>query len=201
VNERAPKRSATVLLFSAVSLIVGGAVGYVGARPRGAPPITISTPVPTPTPSPTATPSPIRVYVSGAVQAPGVYELPQGCIVDDAVRMAGGAATKADLECLNLAQELQDQQHVHVQEEGEAAPPPAVSGGTGTSTEGGGLVNINTASAVALEALPGVGPSTAQKIVAFRETNGPFERAEDIQDVSGIGPATFEGMREMITVN
>lgn len=200
MDERTPKRSATILLFSVVSLMIGGAVGYFGTRPRGIPPITISTPVPTPTPSPTATPSPIRVYVSGAVQAPGVYELAQGCIVDDAIQVAGGAATAADLERINLAQELQDQQHVHVPEEGEAAPPPVVTGGTEASTESAELININTASAEELEALPRVGPSTAEKIVAYREGNGPFERIEDIQNVSGIGPATFEGMREMIRV-
>ncbi|MCJ7735823.1 MAG: helix-hairpin-helix domain-containing protein [Anaerolineae bacterium] len=199
MNESAPKRSAIILLFSVVSLMIGGAVGYFGARPRGAAPITISTLVPTATSSPTATPSPIRVYVSGAVQAPGVYELEQGCIVADAIQVAGGAAAEADLECINLAQELRDQQQVHVPEVGEATPPPVVSGGSGASTESAGLVNINTAPVDELETLPGVGPSTAEKIVAFREANGPFERVEDIQNVPGIGPVTFEEMREMIT--
>jgi len=199
VNERAPQRSAYILFFSVVSLIIGGAVGYFGARPRGAPPITISTPAPTSTPSPTATPSPIRVYLSGAVQAPGVYELSPGSIVNDAIEIAGGAALEADLDCINLALELQDQQHVHVPEVGEADPPPAVSGGTSDSSSGS--VNINTATAVELEELPRIGPSTAEKIVAYRDANGPFERIEDIQNVPGIGPATFEELKELIAVN
>ena len=124
MNESAPKRSAIILLFSVVSLMIGGALGYFGARPRGAPPITISTPVPTATSSPTATPSPIRVYVSGAVQAPGVYELEQGCIVADAIQVAGGAAA-ADLPCGDRRHARSQDRHAHQVLPGEPGPPVA----------------------------------------------------------------------------
>jgi len=96
---------------------------------------------------------------------------------------------------------LQDQQQVHVPREGETNPPPAVSGGdAGSAESSGGLININTATARGLEALPGVGEVTAQRIIEHREANGPFESVEDIQDVSGIGEKTFEWMEGMITV-
>jgi competence protein ComEA len=138
------------------------------------------------------------VYVSGAVRSPAVCELPPGSIVQDAIDVAGGPASDADLACINLALELQDQQHVHVPREGEANPPPAISGGASHSEEV--LVNINTATTGELETLPGVGEVTAQRIIEHRRANGPFETIEDIQNVSGIGPKTFEGMRDMITV-
>jgi competence protein ComEA len=187
------------ILFSVISLVVGGVIGYVGpGRPRAAP-IAISTPVPTATAAPTATPRPIRVYVSGAVREPAVVELPPGCILEEAIAAAGGARAEADLERINLALELQDQQHVYVPAQGEVGPPPVISGGS----EGGGagsLVNLNTADAAALETLPRVGPATAERIIAHREANGPFEAIEELQDVPGIGPATFEGLKDLITV-
>jgi competence protein ComEA len=191
---------AAVLLSFVVGLIVGGAAVYFVSRPSEAPPITISTSVPTPTLSPTTTPGPIRIYVSGAVSVPGVYSLPPHSIVDDAIKIAGGALAKANLDYLNLAQELQDQQHVYVAEEGEATPPITALGGPEHSQDVP-LININTASAEELEMLPGIGPSTATKIVAYREDHGSFEMIEDIQNVDGIGQATFEDMKDMIGVN
>jgi competence protein ComEA len=126
-----------------------------------------------------------------------VYRLPLGSIVQDAVDAAGGPTADADLDRINLALQLEDQQHVYVARQGETDPPPPVSGG-GSDGE---LVNINTASATELETLPGIGPVTAQHILDYREANGPFERVEDVQDVPGIGPATFEGMADLITVD
>lgn len=191
-----------IVFCSVLSLIVGVVIGYFSSRSRKpSAPITISTPVPTSAPAPTPTPAPIRVHVSGAVQNAAVYELPQGSIVQDAIEAAGGPAPDADLASINLALELRDQQQVHVPREGEASPPSSVSGGeSGGGGSSGDFVNINTATAKELEALPGVGPKTAQRIVAHREANGLFETIEDIQNVSGIGPKTFEGFEEMITV-
>jgi competence protein ComEA len=128
-----------------------------------------------------------------------VCELPRGSIVQDAIDAAGGPAHDADLACINLALELQDQQHIHVPREGEVNPPPPVSGGASRG-EDGFVVNINTATASELETLPGIGEVTAQRIVEYREANGPFETIEEIQNVSGIGPKTFEGMRDMLRV-
>ncbi len=190
-----------ILLSAVISLIVGGTLGYFARPQPSSAPIVVSTPVPTSTPAPTPTPAPIRIHVSGAVRQPAVYRLPPGSIVQDAVETAGGPAADADLDCINLALELQDQQQVYVPHQGEQSPPPPVSGGASEGDGAGGtLVNINTATDAELETLPRVGPATAQRIIAHREANGPFETIEDIQDVSGIGPATFEGLKELITV-
>ena len=164
-------------------------------------PIVVSTPFPTSTPLPTAPAASIRVYISGAVQEPAVYELDPGSIVQDAIEAAGGPASDAALEQINLALELQDQQQVHVPRLGETNLPPSVSGGAAKNqVTTGGVVNINTATAAELETLPGVGPVTAQDIVKYRETNRPFETIEEVQDVPGIGSKTFEGFEDMITV-
>jgi competence protein ComEA len=176
-------------------------VGFFGPHPQPGTPIVVSTPIPTPTPLPTPTPAPIRVHVSGAVRQPAVYELAPGSIVQDAVDAAGGPASDADLDCINLALELRDQQQVYVPRQGETGPPPPVSGG---DPDGGGstgpLININVATTAELETLPRIGPTMAQRIVEYREANGPFAAIEDVQDVPGIGPATFEGLRDLITV-
>lgn len=195
-----------VVFCSVVALIVGGVIGYFTPRPGASRysmprPIVVSTPFPTPTPFPTATPAPIRVYVSGAVRRPDVYELPPGSIIRDVLAAAGGATSDADLDCINLALEVQDQQQVYVPRRGEASPPaPGASGGAATGGAVGAKVNINTATVAELETLPRIGPTTAQRIVDYREANGPFETIEDIQNVPGIGPTTFEGIKDLITV-
>jgi len=190
-----------IILFSVLSLVVGGVVAYFIPHPQPSAPIVVLTPPPTSTPSPTPTPAPIRVYVSGAVRQPAVYHLSPGSIVQDALDAAGGPAVDADLDRINLALELQDQQQVYVPRLGEANPLPLVSGGEGDDGGAvGALININTAAAAELETLPRIGPTMAQRIVEYRQTNGPFETIEDIQNVSGIGPATFEELRELITV-
>ncbi len=200
-QEAARYRRGHIILCSVLSLIVGGVIGYFAPHPQPSMPIVVSTPIPTPTPFPTTTPAPIRVHVSGAVRQPAVYELPPGSIVQDAINIAGGPATDADLDRINLAAELQDQQKVYVPRQGETSPPPPVSGGeTGGGESAGALININTATAAELETLPRIGPVTAQCILEYREANGPFETIEDIQNVQGIGPATFEGLEDLITV-
>ncbi len=201
MSQAASSYRAQVILGTVLGLIVGGMVGYLTPHPAPPPPITVSTPPPTATSLPTSTPAPIRVYITGAVDQPAVYSLPPGSIVQDALEAAGGPTEDADLERINLAQELRDQQQVYVPRRGEAASRPLISGGTsGGSSTGTGLVNINTASAAELETLPRVGPSTAQRIIAYRQEHGPFSAIEDIQNVSGIGPATFEQLKDLITV-
>ncbi len=195
-------RTSSKAVHLALSLLIVGilAVACGSNTPARSAPITISTPEPTPTPASSPTPAPLRIHVSGAVREPDqVYRLPPGSMVQDAIEAAGGATGEADLERINLAQELADQEHVHVPRRDEENPPPPVSGGDGGEATGS-LVNINTATQAELETLPGIGPVTAGKILDHREANGPFERIEDIQDVPGIGPATFEGMRDLIRV-
>ena len=200
-HESTARRWATITLAWVIGLVVGGAAVYAttcNAAPKS--PIVVSTPQPTPTPTPTATPAPIRIYVSGAVRSPDVYQLAPGSIVRDVIELAGGPSADADLARLNLAVELRDQQQVHVPRAGEAGVPLS-DGPHGTGGgESGGLININTATPAELESLPRVGPSTAQKIVDYRQDNGPFETIEEIQAVSGIGEATFAGMADRITV-
>jgi competence protein ComEA len=190
------------ILGATLSLAVGGVVGYFTPHPAPDAPIIVSTPLPSPAPSPIPTPAPIRIYVSGAVHQPAVYELPLGSIVLDALDAAGGPAPDADLDRINLALELCDQQQVHVPRQGETDAPPPISGGEQQDGEPapGRPININTATTAELEALPRIGPVTAQDIVEYREANGPFETIEEIQNVPGIGPATFEGLRDLITV-
>ncbi|MBC7228166.1 MAG: ComEA family DNA-binding protein [Thermoflexales bacterium] len=194
-----PSRSLLVFC-SVLSLIAGALIGYFTPHPRSRP-ITVATPEPTPTPTPTPTPAPLRVYVCGAVQAPDVYLLPPGSLVRDAVRAAGGPAPDADLERINLARELQDQQQIYVPRRGEETPVPTISEGVPTSTASAQpLINVNTATAEELQKLPRVGPALAQRIVAYREMYGPFKTPEDLMQVPGIGEAIFAAIRDFITV-
>src|SRR5690606_25448972 len=171
-------------------------------------PIIIEPPPASPTPGPTATVQPLRVYITGAVLRPDVYSLPPGSIVRDLVRLAGDFTDAAAVEAVNLALPLADGMHVHVPAQDEVlAEPPVISGPapqanslTGDAALPGALVNINTASIAELETLPGIGPALAQKIVDHRAEHGPFATIEAILDVSGIGPAKFEAIRDLITV-
>lgn len=155
----------------------------------------------------------IVVHVVGAVVSPGVVVLADGARVADAIAAAGGAASDADTEQLNLARVLDDGEQVRVPHAGEqlAAPdpgpsPPGASGGgaaagsSGGSTPGGGVVNINTAGVSELEALPGIGPALAARIVEYRDGHGPFASVDDLTDVPGIGPAKLEALRSQATV-
>jgi competence protein ComEA len=160
------------------------------------PPVILSTATAQPTPLASATPYVVRVYVSGAVVYPDVYSLHQDSIVKDAIEAAGGATDEADLERINLALPVTDGQQVHVPRQGEDDPPVEPPSGQPMS---GGKVNLNTADSAALESLPGIGPALAQRIVDYRQTHGPFERIEDLMQVSGIGEATFEEVKELIT--
>ena len=194
------KRGPRALLMT-IGIIAAGLVGYSIPRSRESTPIIVSTPPPTSTPLPTSTLAPLRVYVSGAVHQPGVYHLPTGSIVQDAIHAAGGPLDFADLDAVNLALEMHDQQHLYLPGEGETNPPAPVSGGVADAqATSGAPVNINTATAPELEVLPGIGPARAQDIVAYREAHGAFPRIGDIQDVSGIGAVIFEGLKDMITV-
>jgi competence protein ComEA len=158
-------------------------------------------PPPSPTSAPTATPATVTVYVSGAVIHPDVYTLPEGSRVKEAVEAAGGFAAQADRDRINLAQLLHDEEQVYVPRIGEESPPLATPVTRGsTSTSSGGRVNINTATAAELESLPSIGPVYAQRIIEYREHDGPFQQIEDIQQVRGIGEATFEKIKDLITV-
>lgn len=168
-------------------------------------PIEILPPPPAPTAAPTATPAPVRVYVNGQVIAPAVYQLPGGSIVQQAIEAAGGLTAAADVTAVNLAQPLFDGAQVYIPSVSE---PVATPGSTvvmpgapadGDPTTPDGLVNINTATQAALEALPGIGPTLAQRIILYRESHGPFAETEHIMQVEGIGQGRFDLIAELIT--
>ena len=140
----------------------------------------------------------VVVHVSGHVKQPGVYELDVGDRVSDAIDAAGGPSADADLDSINLARVLSDGEQIRVAAVGESAAGGA--GGAGRAVGGGGAININSADAAALETLPGVGPVLASKIIAYRESNGPFKSPQDLDDVSGIGPALLEQIVPLVTV-
>lgn len=192
------------LAWLLVGLFAGIVIGLValslrnGTRP-GTIYITPARPV-TITPGSTAT-SFIRVYVTGQVREPAVYQIPVGGIVQDLVLAAGGFTAEADQEIVNLAMPLSDGMHVHVPSVDELS----TSSGEErqqfiVTTPGIGLVNINLASLEELDRLPGIGPSTAQKIIDYRLIHGDFLSPEDIMNVSGIGAGKFEQMKGLITI-
>ena len=150
---------------------------------------------------PPPTEQPIIVQIAGAVPRPGVYALAKGSRVQDAISAAGGFLAEADKTGINLARALDDGEQLEIPyAEGSSpvlgTPLPASTEAT-SSTE---LIDINTASLAELDSLPGIGPTTAQKIIDYREQNGPFLTKEDIINVSGIGPGTYERLKDLITV-
>jgi competence protein ComEA len=146
-------------------------------------------------------PVPILVDVAGWVRRPGVYEFTPGQRVIDAVDEAGGARPGADLTSLNLAAPLTDGTQILVPKEGAVtAGGGAATAIPGASSSADALINVNTASATELEELDGVGEVIAAAIVDYRTENGPFTSVDELEDVSGIGPSTMEGIRDSVTV-
>ncbi|HEX8600358.1 MAG TPA: ComEA family DNA-binding protein [Chloroflexia bacterium] len=164
--------------------------------------------------APTATaPQALVIYVSGEVTAPGVYTLPVGSRVADAVAASGGFTDQANREGINLAARLSDEQHISVPRIGEVAQEstvvPTVSaqeeteGPLDTATPPGaftGKVNINTATAKELETLPGIGEVLSKRIVADREAYGPFKTVDDLMRVPGIKEGLMSQLRDLVTV-
>ncbi|WP_307842734.1 ComEA family DNA-binding protein [Salinibacterium sp. NK8237] len=133
------------------------------------------------------------VHVTGAVARPGLFELAEGARVIDAIAAAGGFTDDANRDQLNLARLLTD---------GEQFAVPAAGDGDDAAgaTESDGRVNLNTADAAALDTLPRIGPAMAARILAWRDANGRFTSIDDLRNVAGIGDATFDGLRDLVTV-
>ncbi|MBA3531940.1 MAG: helix-hairpin-helix domain-containing protein [Ardenticatenales bacterium] len=161
--------------------------------------------LPTETAAPTATPAPMVVFVSGAVQNPGVYTLPAESRVVDALAAAGGPTEDAAAESLNQATRLSDGMQVHLPEQGSAPLPmplsPASASGSAGAPASGTLVYLNSADATTLETLPGVGPALAARIIEYRSANGPFTSVEQLSEVKGIGDRLLEKIREQVVLN
>mgnify|MGYP000677851072 FL=1 len=147
----------------------------------------------------------VSIHVAGNVLKPGVYEMPADSRVVDAIRIAGGANAIADLNAINLANRLNDAQQVYVPAVGEKVPPSSSglsAGGVGTGSAPNSVeypININSADVALLDELPGVGPSTAQAIVTYRDQNGPFASVSGLEDVPGIGPAKVAAIQRLVT--
>lgn len=136
----------------------------------------------------------LQVHVLGEVASPGVYTLPQGARVSDALAAAGGLTAQAEPHLLNLAKPLFDGEQIILP--AKAAETAGMSGAQSSSN----LVNINTASQAELETLPGIGPVKAAAIIAYRQQHGAFAQPADLMRVSGIGQKTFDQLKEWVTV-
>jgi competence protein ComEA len=179
------ERYKNVIFAAVIIAIASGIVTLLTNRPT---PVTITI-IP---PGPTATPPPIRVYVTGAVANPQMYTLPPGSRWQDAIDAAGGAAQNADLQRINLAQFVHDGDKVEVP---AANPNAATSNTSKTAVPAAGTnfpIHINTATLEELQLLPGVGPAMAQRIIDYRNANGPFKSMGDLDRVSGIGPSRIK---------
>lgn len=184
------------IAFGVVVGLLAGGVVFLATRPaRGEPVLLIATP----------TPAPYLVHVTGAVLNPGAYEFMPGSRIRDALA-AAGASSQADVQALNLAAFLEDGQRLTVpaiaptQKPGQPAATAPAAPLVEQPAQASLLININTASQAELELLPGIGPVMAARVIEYRDENGGFEKIEDLLDVSGIGPATFERIKNLITV-
>jgi competence protein ComEA len=197
-----PKKR-TMLVVAAVGVIAAvvwhgrshtSAISFQPAAPRAA----------SGAASATSSPSPaiLVVDVTGLVHRPGVYTFHQGDRVVDAIRAAGGAKSGADLTSINLAALLTDAQQIVVGKTTGTGPVSSIGSG-GASSSGSGatpVVNVNTATLDELEALPGIGPVLAQKIIDYRTQHGPFQSVNDLLNVSGIGDKRLADMKSQVTV-
>ena len=143
----------------------------------------------------------ITVDVKGAVKSPGIYDLPVGSRVHDAVQKAGGLTEEADSKSLNLAQKVSDEALVYVPSKGEEAASQQTASGTPPSTSKEKKVNLNKASLEELKQVKGLGGKRAQDIIDHRETNGKFKSVDELKKVSGIGAKTIEKLKDYVTVD
>ena len=143
----------------------------------------------------------ITVDVKGAVKAPGIYDLPVGSRVNDAVQKAGGLTERADSKSLNLAQKISDEALVYVPTKGEEVASQQTASGTASSTSKEKKVNLNKASLEELKQVKGLGGKRAQDIIDHRETNGKFKSVDELKKVSGIGAKTIEKLKDYVTVD
>ena len=150
----------------------------------------------------------IVVHVAGAVQTEGIIFLQEGDRISEAIEKAGGTTEEADMSQINLATQLEDGMKVYIPKKGEEIEAQTNSQiastqettKQNTQKQTSTKININKATQAELENLPGIGPSTASKIVAYREENGKFESIENIKDVSGIGDAKYNSIKDLITI-
>lgn len=154
--------------------------------------------------------SAIYVDICGEIRQPGVYQITEGTRLFEVIRQAGGLTENADINVINQAETVCDGQKIRILSYQETAAKASVSisdsSSTGSSYDSPaadteGKINLNTADAAALQTIPGIGPSKAQRILEYRDTSGPFQKIDDIKNVSGIGNKTFESIRDYLAVS
>ena len=184
-----------VIVVAAIAAAAGGVVLFLRDADDGEPVRIV--------PPPTVSSVEIReeaeskAYVTGAVQQPGLYTIKEGDRLADLIDLAGGITEDADMQAVNLAVRVNDQDHWTVPKLGEPTVVPSNSVSVEPTSD---KIDINTADATLLETLPGIGETRAQAIIHHREEHGPFKRVDDIVAVSGIGSATLEGLRDLVEV-
>src|SRR5216117_3986860 len=182
------RRALVAGVVALLVLVVAGKFLLRPTQPAVPPPVRVAAP------AGRATATTLFVDVVGAVRRPGLYRLKDGSRVADAVARAGGPTPKAQIELLNLAARIADGEQVVVPRRGLAAPSVAAPGG-GVAA---GPVHLNSATLEQLDALPGVGPVTAQKILDYRQQHGAFASVEELDAVPGIGPARLEQLKDLV---
>ena len=188
-----------IVLGAAILACVVGAGVLVLRDSRSPGGVEIILPSPTPVLTESQPAAQIMVYVSGEGMRPGVYRLDSEHRIADALKAAGGPTSDADLDRINLALRLNDEEQVHVPSTGSAGPAPLNPAGPSPSTTSAKL-NVNAATVEELVTLPGIGSAKASAIVEYRNTHGPFERVEDLVEVSGIGDGILGSIRHLIEV-
>jgi competence protein ComEA len=193
LSENLSQRVAMAILAAAVLASVAGGVFLLVRTSDSSGGIEIVLPTAT-----AVAPPDIKVYITGAVRSPGVYDVAEDSRLVDVLEAAGGATDDTDLAAVNLASRISDEQHFHVPTVGEtvqeapAQPQPPVASGAS------GKINLNSADVGALATLPNIGDVRAKAIVSYREANGPFPDVDAVLGVSGIGPATLEAIRDLV---
>lgn len=195
VDARLPNLSrrrlaAGVVLLAVVLVLALRHLG--GGATAAAPPVVPVRPVRA------AAPKPLVVDVAGAVRRPGLYRLQAGSRIDDAIAAAGGATAKAQLDAVNLAAPVADGEQVLVPGRSAAGAVAAAPSAAGGAPSPSAPLDLNTATAEQLDALPGVGPVTAQKIIDYRTTHGPFHAVDELQGVPGIGPSKMAQLKGLV---
>lgn len=224
MSDLAAEERIVIIILLALGLAVGALLWWQGRTESGlaweagaapGPGDAPETPGPVGGSSAAVVETPLVVHVAGAVLHPGVYSLDEGSRVIDAVQAAGGVTGRADVDVVNLARAVADGEQVYIPTREQTRAGTAVGGGwsgagsgawSGTGSGGAGSgwggtnkVNLNTATQVQLEALPGIGPALAVRIIEYRTQHGPFSAPEELLSVSGIGDKKLAELLDLIT--
>jgi competence protein ComEA len=189
------RREKILIILLILAVVSCGMIYFATRESKQPPPVSTSfTPYQSSIKKEKKTSSMIVVDLKGEVNRPGIYRLPADARLYQAVKEAGGLTSQAEQKQLNLAQKLQDGIAIYIPRQGETVPAPITGSEMGESQK----LNVNTATAAELEELDGLGPTRAKAIIQYREEHGPFQKVEDLQNISGIGDKTLAKFRDQI---